>query len=298
MIAIGVVPDRRPRRARRFAPSSSARRGDDAPERCRRPAAPAGVRGGRRRPDRHRGDRDRRPGVQAARGEERGRRRSRSWPASSACCSSGITFLAVNFGITHVDLPEKQTVISQVAGARLRRRARSRSTCSRRSRRCCCSSPRTRASTRSRGSRAILAEDGFMPRQFAFRGDRLAFTLRDRRPRRRRGARSSSSFQRRDPPADPAVRGRRVHRLHDQPGRDDPALAARAASRAGGGGSRSTPSGCVLTGVVAVVVTVAEGAASRCIVIVLIPLLVGVMLLHPPPVRRPGGGARGPRRRA
>ena len=27
----------------------------------------------------------------------------------------GITFLAVNFGITHIDLPEKQTVISQVA---------------------------------------------------------------------------------------------------------------------------------------------------------------------------------------
>ena len=28
----------------------------------------------------------------------------------------GMTFLAVNFGITHIDLPEKQTVISQIAG--------------------------------------------------------------------------------------------------------------------------------------------------------------------------------------
>src|SRR5204863_1687803 len=29
----------------------------------------------------------------------------------------GLTFLAVNFGITHIDLPEKQTVISQIARA-------------------------------------------------------------------------------------------------------------------------------------------------------------------------------------
>ena len=41
------------------------------------PAAAAGVRRGRRRPDRHRGDRDRRSGLQAARGEER---RHRPWP--------------------------------------------------------------------------------------------------------------------------------------------------------------------------------------------------------------------------
>ena len=41
------------------------------------PAHPPGVRGGRGRPDRDRGDRHRRAGVQAARGEERGNRR---WP--------------------------------------------------------------------------------------------------------------------------------------------------------------------------------------------------------------------------
>ena len=55
--------------------------------------------------------------------------------------------------------------------------------------------------------------------------------------------------------ADPALRGRRVHRLHDQPGRHDPALAARPRSPAGAGGWRSTRSAASLTGVVVVVVT-------------------------------------------
>ncbi|HEY3071696.1 MAG TPA: APC family permease [Candidatus Limnocylindrales bacterium] len=88
----------------------------------------------------------------------------------------GITFLAVNFGITHVDLPEKQTVISQVAArvygddtlpfflfqaftALLLFLAANTSFNA---------FPRLAA---------ILAEDGFMPRHFSFRGDRLAFTL-------------------------------------------------------------------------------------------------------------------------
>ena len=88
----------------------------------------------------------------------------------------GITFLAVNFGVTHVDLPEKQTVISQVAArvygddslpfflfqaftALLLFLAANTSFNA---------FPRLAA---------ILAEDGFMPRHFSFRGDRLAFTL-------------------------------------------------------------------------------------------------------------------------
>jgi amino acid transporter len=88
----------------------------------------------------------------------------------------GITFLAVNFGITHVDLPEKQTVIAQVASrvygddslpffmfqaftALLLFLAANTSFNA---------FPRLAA---------ILAEDGFMPRHFSFRGDRLAFTL-------------------------------------------------------------------------------------------------------------------------
>ena len=87
----------------------------------------------------------------------------------------GITFLAVNFGVTHVDLPEKATVISQVAArvygadsigfylfqtftALLLFLAANTSFNA---------FPRLVA---------ILAEDGFMPRQFSFRGDRLAFT--------------------------------------------------------------------------------------------------------------------------
>ena len=87
----------------------------------------------------------------------------------------GLTFLAVNFGITHIDLPEKQTVISQVAGrvygsgsipfflfqgftALLLVLAANTSFNA---------FPRLLA---------ILAIDGNMPRQFSFRGDRLAFS--------------------------------------------------------------------------------------------------------------------------
>src|SRR5439155_7510199 len=87
----------------------------------------------------------------------------------------GLTFLAVNFGITHVDLPEKQTVISQIAGrvygggsipfflfqgftALLLVLAANTSFNA---------FPRLLA---------ILAVDEHMPRQFSFRGDRLAFS--------------------------------------------------------------------------------------------------------------------------
>ena len=88
---------------------------------------------------------------------------------------------------------------------------------------------------------AVLAEDGFFPRQFAYRGDRLAFTagivvL---------GVAASVlvvGVRRRHPRAHPAVRGGRVHRLHDQPGGHGPALAAGRAPRAGAAAWRSTPS--------------------------------------------------------
>jgi amino acid transporter len=87
----------------------------------------------------------------------------------------GLTFLAVNFGITHIDLPEKQTVISQIAArvygagsipfflfqgftALLLVLAANTSFNA---------FPRLLA---------ILAIDGNMPRQFSFRGDRLAFS--------------------------------------------------------------------------------------------------------------------------
>jgi amino acid transporter len=87
----------------------------------------------------------------------------------------GITFLAVNFGITHLEFPEKQTVISQVARkiygdgsipfymfqsftALLLFLAANTSFNA---------FPRLLA---------ILAGDSHMPRQFGFRGDRLAFS--------------------------------------------------------------------------------------------------------------------------
>jgi amino acid transporter len=87
----------------------------------------------------------------------------------------GLTFLAVNFGITHIDEPEKQTVISQIAAqvygagsipfflfqgftALLLVLAANTSFNA---------FPRLLA---------ILAVDGNMPRQFSFRGDRLAFS--------------------------------------------------------------------------------------------------------------------------
>jgi amino acid transporter len=87
----------------------------------------------------------------------------------------GLTFLAVNFGITHIDEPEKQTVISQIAAtvygagsipfflfqaftALLLVLAANTSFNA---------FPRLLA---------ILAIDGHMPRQFSFRGDRLAFS--------------------------------------------------------------------------------------------------------------------------
>ncbi|HET7704182.1 MAG TPA: APC family permease [Candidatus Limnocylindrales bacterium] len=87
----------------------------------------------------------------------------------------GLTFLAVNFGITHVEEPVKQTVISQIAAtvygagsipfflfqgftALLLVLAANTSFNA---------FPRLLA---------ILAIDGHMPRQFSFRGDRLAFS--------------------------------------------------------------------------------------------------------------------------
>jgi amino acid transporter len=87
----------------------------------------------------------------------------------------GLTFLAVNFGISHIELPEQKTVISQIASqvygngtipfflfqaftAVLLALAANTSFNA---------FPRLLA---------ILAIDGFMPRQFSFRGDRLAFS--------------------------------------------------------------------------------------------------------------------------
>ncbi len=88
----------------------------------------------------------------------------------------GITFLATNFGVLPVDGPERQTVIAQVAAivfggdsigfylfqgftALLLFLAANT---------CFAAFPRLGA---------VLAVDGFFPRQFSFRGDRLAFSM-------------------------------------------------------------------------------------------------------------------------
>ena len=88
---------------------------------------------------------------------------------------------------------------------------------------------------------AVMARDGYMPRQFVNRGDRLAYSngiivL---------GARGGGAGRRvpgQHPRADPPVRDRRVHLLHAQPGRHGPPLVAAARARAGVGSWRSTAS--------------------------------------------------------
>ena len=71
---------------------------------------------------------------------------------------------------------------------------------------------------------AILAEDGYMPRQFSFRGDRLAFSY---------GIVALAGvaalllvdLRRHHDAAHPALLGRRVRVLHALPDRDGPPLA-------------------------------------------------------------------------
>ena len=87
----------------------------------------------------------------------------------------GITFVAVNFGITHIDQPEKQTVISQVA-----RRVYGDGSIPFFLFQAFTALLLFLAANTSFNAfprlLAILAQDGFMPRQFALRGDRLAFS--------------------------------------------------------------------------------------------------------------------------
>ena len=87
----------------------------------------------------------------------------------------GITFLAVNFGITHIDMPDKQTVISQVA-----RRVYGDGSIPFFLFQAFTATLLFLAANTGFNALprllAILAQDGFMPRQFALRGDRLAFS--------------------------------------------------------------------------------------------------------------------------
>ena len=180
---------------------------------------------GRRGADRHRGDRDRRARHSSRPNPRTPRRPWWSWPASWPSCSSA---------------SRSWPRTSRSSRSRTARRADRHRPGRRRP-----SSAATRsafylfqaftalllflAANTSFAAfprlAAVLAEDGFFPRQFAFRGDRLAFSMGivaagpDRRV-------AGGHRRRQDPRADPALRGRRVHRLHDQPGRHGPALAA------------------------------------------------------------------------
>ena len=87
----------------------------------------------------------------------------------------GITFLAVSFGITPIDEPVKQTVIAQVA-----REVYGTDTAAFFLFQAFTAVLLFLAANTSFNAfprlLAILAQDGFMPRQFALRGDRLAFS--------------------------------------------------------------------------------------------------------------------------
>ena len=92
-----------------------------------------------------------------------------------------------------------------------------------------------------------------MPRQFSFRGDRLAYSW---------GivllaavaVRLLIGLRRRHARADPALLGRRVRLLHALPGRHGPPLAHGAVDRAGTGALAINALGAVLTAVVLIVV--------------------------------------------
>jgi len=186
----------------------------------------------------------------------------------------GITFLANSFGIVYVDEPTKKTVISQVASAVYGADSIGFYLFQAFTAILLFLAANTSFNAFPRLA-AILAQDSFMPRQFAFRGDRLAYSwgivvL---------GAVAAALV---------AAFGGDTHLLIplyavgvfidftiSQAGMIRHWLATRDP-----GWQRSlaiNTFGCALTGVVAVVVTVAKAPASL-IVLVLIPIQVAVML--------------------
>ena len=88
----------------------------------------------------------------------------------------GITYLAAHYGITHRDQPTSQTVLAQVAGAVYGGGSIPFFLFQAFSALILFLAANTSFNAFPRLA-AILAQDGFMPRQFAFRGDRLAFSL-------------------------------------------------------------------------------------------------------------------------
>jgi amino acid transporter len=185
----------------------------------------------------------------------------------------GITFVAVNLGITHVELPEKQTVISQVASAVYGAGSIPFYLFQAFTALLLVLAANTSFNAFPR-LLAILAQDGFMPRQFAFRGDRLAFSY---------GiivlATIAASLV--------VIAGGETHLLIplyavgvfiDFTISQSGMIRHWLRERSQGWRRRLAINafGCVLTGIVAVVVTVAKAPPSL-VVLALIPVLVGIM---------------------
>ena len=108
----------------------------------------------------------------------------------------------------------------------------------------------------------FLARDRYMPRQFTFRGDRLAFTTGIVTLGLIAGA-GAGALRRRDRAADPALRARRLHLLHDLAVRHVRALAAATGAGLASRAWSSTWSARSATGVVAIVVAVTKFTARR-----------------------------------
>ena len=107
---------------------------------------------------------------------------------------------------------------------------------------------------------AILADDGFIPA--SSRSAATAWRSRRDHACWRRGGQLVVAFGGETHAADPAVRRRRVHRLHHQPVGHGPALAAGHEPRAGAPALAINAIGALLTGIVAVVVTSAKARRS------------------------------------
>ena len=155
----------------------------------------------------------------------------------------------------------------------------------------------------------MLGHDGFLPRQFSRRGDRLVFSNGIVILAALAGA-ADLGLRRQHHPADPALHHRRVRLLHPQPGRawscTGPAGCATGAAgtrwRAGrcAGPGRSTLVGAVFTGVVLVVVLITKFTHGAWIVVLAMPALVPADEGHPPALRsrRRGPAAESGRRHA
>jgi amino acid transporter len=118
----------------------------------------------------------------------------------------GITFVADSFGLVPIDFPTTKTIISQVAAITFGENSIPFYLFQAFTALILFLAANTSYAAFPRLG-AILARDGYMPRQFSFRSDRPYRPLPRRHPR-----------------LDPALLGRSLHLVHDQPGRHGQAL--------------------------------------------------------------------------